>query len=68
MFRNICSCHDWGTPGVEWVGERHAVQYPTVPKLAPHKERLVPDDSSTEGTDAVLIIWEEKNESDCCSQ
>lgn len=35
MSRHVCSCHNWGAPGLEWVVARDAVQHPTAPRLAP---------------------------------
>lgn len=56
MSRNICSCRNWGAPGIKWVVARDAAQPPTAPKLAPHREGLEPDVISTDGSDPVFTM------------
>ena len=37
MSGDICGCHEWGDPGIEWVGAREAAPHPTEPTTVPQR-------------------------------
>lgn len=50
MSRNVCSCHNWGAPGIEWVVARDAAQPP-----APHSAQVSPTERSWARMLSVLL-------------
>lgn len=44
----VCGRHEWGAPGIKWVGIRDAVSHSTTPRTNLHREHCCPNVSSAE--------------------